>query len=342
VAPAGSSSARTSARLTWAPAAAAAVVLGWGERLLGKLQGAQASLGPAWRTGLVSALLLTAPITLFTDNLRRVDGSQDYEAADFSRLAFARAERDAVIPADWWAIAPMGYLKYVERARPDLTLAPAFSTARPAEMDQFLNREYLGRFAAAYGTERLTHRLPEVRRRFLVVPEGPLNRILLNPPDPATLVRPLDLPASGGPLAEFGGRIGLVRTEMPMIQARLGEVLPVTHFWTNMGGVPTGPYDTVTMLVDEADRLAWSEKVQMGHGLYPMRDLARGQMLIERRLVYLTDMDPGRYRVAVTVRDRAVNRRLLPALLMAGQPARGGGYAVVVGSVEVLPPAPRH
>ena len=140
-----------------------------------------------------------------------------------------------MIRADWWTIAPLGYLKYVEGERQDVTMfaAPSIYDCEEGGMVDFIDHDFLRTYPAVYFVEMLTYRAELLRERCHLVPEGPVSRVFVDRPDPASLLAD-DVPAA--PFARFGDRLSLLSPQLEPGPLRPGRCLEFTLYWTPLPG----------------------------------------------------------------------------------------------------------
>ena len=299
--------------LVWAAliAVGAAVALELAAKATARIPGTNAALTPARGRGLAAALLLALPFTLFTGHLAIVDGSDRFDAELFARAVMRQVEPGALILADWYTVAPLGYLKYVEGVRSDVTLSAAPSNPTEAQFNAAVTPDLVARYPAAYFVEKLTYRARSLRARgFYLVPEGPVSRLLADRPPPETLLARIP----SRPQARFGSQIGLVRADTrasPPGDARLvthdtlgpGEALGFTVYWTPLPGYDRRRYEAIFMLENQASGRVWQEIVLLGHDLYPFEGWRQGQVLREQHYIYLSEPSPpGEYDLLVRLR----------------------------------------
>jgi hypothetical protein len=314
--------------------AGAAQLAGWGiARIGGRTE---------WLAGtLVGLVMLTLPFCQFSDNVRRVDASRDYGAEDYARAVFGRVEPNALILADWWAIAPLGYLKYVEGQRKDVTLVPALALARPEDLERFLKKDFLHKYPAVYACEEITYEVRRVLKRYRVVREGQLLRLIVDPPERAALEVELDK-TGPGPRGKFGSGLELAEARVGPEEAKQGSYVTVDYTWSRTGKL--GEVDTVTRVWNEEGEPAWVDRGRLAHDLYPISEWAPGQGGRERHVVYVgSEWAPGRYEITLQVKGRGRGGKLLAAEGPGGA-ARAGRGGLVVGGFEVIrrprPPLP--
>ncbi len=315
-------------------AVGAAGLIAYAGRLMERISASMLSPKPAWRYGPVVALLLALPAIQFCTNLAKVDGSDDYAPERFARAVFKQAEPNALVLADWWPIAPMGYLKYIEGQRPDLTMFPAPSVFADTDFVDFSHEEFLSKYKVIYFTEMLTYRIDLLRKKYYVIPQGPVYRVYLHRPAPATLLS--QIPAK--PIAQFGDRIGLVRADIgggPLVP---GESLDFTLYWTPLDGFDSSRYEAIFMLVNGRNQRVWQESNVLGHGLYPLEKWRQGEVLTEQHRIYLPDpVATGEYSLLVRVRKHGDSR-----CLDCDKPAAAGNVRdYLIGQIRAeQPPAP--
>ncbi len=325
--------------LVWAAfiAVGTAAVIGAAGRLLQRLPASMLSPRPAWRYGPAVALLMALPAVQFCNNLGKVDGSKDYSSERFARAVFRQVEPDALVLADWWTIAPMGYLKYIEGQRQDLTMFAAPSIYADTGFLDFSQESFLRKYKTIYFVEMLTYRIGLLRTKYFVVPEGPISRVYLDRPAPETMLSAQ--PASV--IARFGDRIGLVGADLGKGPLRPGECLDLTLYWTALEGFDRTKYSAALLLENTQDgrlRRIWQETNILGHDLFPLEKWQPGQVLIEKHRIYLADPEPtGEYNLHLRVRQRGHSK-----YLDCDRPASSGtvrDYSLGVIRVE-QPPSP--
>jgi hypothetical protein len=282
---------------------------------------------------LLAVVLLTIPLFEFAVNLPRVNASEDYAAEDYARAALAQVEPHALIVGDWWAIAPLAYLKYVEGARGDVTLSSAFSFSSAKAFEAAMEADSLRRFPAVYACEMITHRLGEVQRRYRVVQDGPLLRVLVDPPDP----RSLEAECSAAPLASFGSSLKLLKAGLTPARVEEGGCVQVDYVWTTSGRLPG--LDTITRIRDAGGRAIAVETSGILQGLYPLDRWEAGQAVREHHVIYIeSELSPGKYQVTLKVREQSGGKATLPC--HSGDVVRTGEF--VVGRFEVAARSRRH
>jgi hypothetical protein len=239
-------------------------------------------------------------------------------------------EKDSLILADWWAIAPLGYLKYVEGLRPDVTLSPAFSLSSNEAKERHRKRGFLKSFPAVYATERLTYGMNALRQQYLLVPEGPVYRVYAENPDPASVLSDM----GGEPKALFGGRLALIDWEIAPRRIGETEMFSISLYWRSLRPTQQGEqYDVLMSLERDSGPWAWREKTPLAHGMFPMSAWKPGQTLAQRHLAFIEyESEPGEYELCVRVRRRSGNNRLLPVLSPSGEHI---GKKMRLGTVRV-------
>jgi hypothetical protein len=286
-------------------AVGAAGVLSLGAALLDRLPRGAVSRGPALRYGPVTALLLALPFLQFTGHLQEVDGSQDYSSERFARAVFRQVEPDSMVLADWWTIAPLGYLKYIEGERPDVIMFAGPSIYDDDEFADLVQEDFLRGYPAVYFVEKLTYRAEFMEKHWWLVPEGPVSRVVMERPEAGSLLA--DIPAT--PIARFGDEVGLVRVEMEGGELRPGETLGFTLYWTLLPGYRGQPLEAIVLLQEE-ERAAgtgriWQESNLLGHDLYPLDRWRPGEVLREQHFIYMGGaVSPGEYQLVLRVRER--------------------------------------
>ncbi len=290
-------------------AVGAAGIVGAVAEVLRRLPRGGASLTPAVRYGPAAALLLVVPFMQVTSHFAYVDGSEDYGSERFARAVFEQVEPGSMILADWWTIAPLGYLKHIEGERQDVMLFAGPSIQDDEEFAELVQEEFLRRYPAVYFAEMLTYRAEFMEEKWWLVPEGPVSRVVMDRPDPGTLLA--DIPAT--PVARFGEKVGLVRAEVEREKLRPGEPLGVTLYWTPLPGHEGERLETILVLEKEggageeegaaANRI-WQEMGILGHDLYPLAEWEQGEVLEEKHTVYLSgEASRGEYELFVRVRE---------------------------------------
>jgi hypothetical protein len=276
-------------------------IIAWGARALLWLQrGIEKGLTTPRRTALVTALLMYLPVWGFSANFRLVDASQDRGAEDFARNTFAVVERGAVIIGDWWSIAPLGYLKYVEGLRPDVTLSVALSSWDPAGVRRVLRRGFLASYPAAYVAEHQTSRRGAFERRYAHEAVGDLTRIYANG-KPRLRGRADSAP----PAYRFGDALGLVATACRPREVAQGEVLRITHRWRKLGPIPDD-VETLTR-IEGPDGCIWRVRSDLANGGYDPSRWRPGEVAEERHIAFIPgDAPPGDYAITVRARHKFV------------------------------------
>ncbi len=282
-------------------AVGAAGAIGLGAALVDRLPRGAVSRGPALRYGPVAALLLTLPFVQFTGHLGRVDGSDDYSSEQFARAVFGQVEADSMILADWWTIAPLGYLKHIEGERPDVIMFAGPSIAAEEDFVAFATEEFLRGYPAVYFVEMLTQRADLIREKWWLVPEGPVSRVVMDRPDPETLLA--DIPVV--PITSFEDQVAVVGFEREAGELRPGEPMEFTIYWAPLAGYEGQAYKAI-FLLDKEDALPiWLESNLLGHDLYPVERWREGEVLVEKHCIYLWDPVPtGEYELLVRVREQ--------------------------------------
>lgn len=279
----------------------AAGALALGASMLGRLPRAGLFARPGWRTAPAAVLLMLLPFTLFSDHLRWVDGSKEYGPERFARAVFRQVEPGAMILADWWTIAPLGYLKHIERERSDVVMFAGPSIYSDKGFVDFAQEDFLRRYPAVYFVEMLTYRANLVRERWWLVPQGPVARVLMDRPDPKTLLAAI--PPT--PIARFDDHIALVWADIAPGPLRPGQVLDFTLYWTPLPAYPARPYEAIFVLKNRNRDRIWQESNLLGHDLYPLDQWRPGQVLREDHRIYLPDpVPPGEYDLLVRLRER--------------------------------------
>ena len=329
--------------LVWAAfiAVGAAGILGFAGWLMSRIPASVVSPKPAWRYGPAAALLMALPAVLLFEYLPRVDGRQDYGSERFARAVFKQAEPNALVLADWWTIAPMGYLKYIEGQRDDLIMFAAPSIYADTDFLDFSQESFLRNYRVIYFVEMLTYRIDLLRKKYFLVPEGPVYRVYLDRPDPKTLLA--DVAAE--PIARFGDRIGLVRAGLGKGPLRPGECVDFTLYWAPLPGFNRKVH-TATLLLQrtkdgQVERI-WQESNIIGHDLFPLDKWVPGQVLTEKHRIYLPEPVPSdTYELYVRVRERGESHYLD----CDKHPAGGSARDCLIGRVRVeqaSPPSPER
>jgi len=329
--------------LVWAAfiAVGAAGILGFAGWLMSRIPASVVSPKPGWRYGPAAALLMALPAVLLFEYLPRVDGRQDYGSERFARAVFKQAEPNALVLADWWTIAPMGYLKYIEGQRDDLIMFAAPSIYADTDFLDFSQESFLRNYRVIYFVEMLTYRIDLLRKKYFLVPDGPVYRVYLDRPDPKTLLA--DVAAE--PIARFGDRIGLVRAGPGKGPLRPGECVDFTLYWAPLPGFNRKVH-TATLLLQrtkdgQVERI-WQESNIIGHDLFPLDKWLLGQVLTEKHRIYLPEPVPsGEYELYARVRERGQSRYLD----CDKHPAGGNARDCLIGRVRVEqapPPSPER
>ncbi len=310
-----------------------AAVLSIAGQLMARLQHGLVSPTPAWRYGPALVLLMLLPFSQYTRNFAWVDGSDDYGSERFARAVAQQLEPGSLLLADWWTIAPIGYLKYVEGIRTDLVMFAAPSLYSEYGFIDFAQEDFLRKYPAAYFVEMLTYRIQLLRERTYLVPQGPVYRIFLDRPAPETLLA--DLPPS--PAVRFGDYVACVDAEVAEGPLRPGEGFDFTVYWTPLDGYQAKPYEAIFVLENEAGDRIWQESNLLGHDLYPLDELQMGLVLGEEHRIYLLDpVPPGEYHLFVRVRERGRSQ-----CLTCDQPHPGRNPRdYLLGRLTVGEPAP--
>jgi len=255
---------------------------------------------PAWRYGPAAALLMVLPVMQFTGNLGRVDGSDDYGSERFARAVASMAEPGSLILADWWTIAPIGYLKYIEGMRTDLVMFAAPSLYSEDGFVDFAQEDFIRRYPATYFVEMLTYRMHLLRDRAYVVPQGPVYRVFVDRPRREEMLA--EIPAR--PMVRFGDQVGLVKAEMSRGAIRPGEPFAFELYWTPLEAYNGKSHQAILVLENEEGGRIWQESNLLGHDLYPLDEWAEGEVLTEAHRIYLPDpVEPGEYNLYVRVRE---------------------------------------
>ncbi len=262
---------------------------------------------PTFQRGPAAALLLMVPFTLFAGRLPTVDRSGDWSPELFARAVFRQVEPGALIMADWWKIAPLGYLKHIEGERPDVTLSAAPSLHCEQAFLEVARADRLRRYPAVYFAEALTYRADLIRARFPVAPAGPLWRVYVKRP-PADEVLAAREPL---PRARFADRVGLVDVELEGIELRPGACLDFTVYWTPLEGYNGRPHTAIYLLEGRDGERVWQVSTTLGHGLYPADRWRPGEVVREPHRIYLPDAVPaGEYDLKVRVREQGCSAAL--------------------------------
>ncbi len=304
--------------------------VGWGQRLLEKVQGREENLGPRGRRLLVGSVALLLPFWLATGHWKKVDVSEDRGPEEFARAALGMVDKDALILGDWWAIAPLGYLKHIEGVRPDVMLCPAFSLSSKKAIERHQGRKFLAQFPAVYATEMLTYGMNELRKRYILIPQGPLERVFINGPEPALAASD----RQGEPQFLFGDDLALIGWEVQPESVQTPGMLAVNLYWRSLQPRQTGEqYDVMVALGRDGRDWIWREKTPLAHGLFPMEDWRPGRTLVEKHRAFLTsEIETGKYRLSVSLRHRSGDNRLMPVSDAAEQQR---GKAAYLGEVTI-------
>lgn len=320
--------------LVWAAfiAVGAAWVIALAGRQLERITSSLVSPSPVWRYGPVVAILMAlVPVQFFT-HLRQADGSTDYTPEWFARATFRQVEPNALILADWWAIAPLGYLKHIEGQRDDVVMYAAPSLHSEGAFLDFSRRNFLEGFEAIYFVELLTYKAGLLREKYWLVPEGPVARLYLDRPDPATLLA--DLPAI--PTVRFDDKVGLVKVKIANKTLRPGECVDFTVYWTPLPGYDHRRYQAIYTLTKGREQI-WQESAVLGYDLYPAGQWQQGQALMEKHRIYLEAPEAtGEYELRMRVRPRGESKRLVHDRA----PVAGDNRELRLGSVTVGAPLP--
>ena len=280
----------------------AASALALGEKAIERAQRGRGALTRGWRVALIAALLLALPFSLFSAHLPEVDGRDEYGSERFARAVFGQVEQGAMILADWWTIAPLGYLKYVEGERMDVTLFPGPSIYTDDGFIDFSEEEFLRRYPAVYFVEMLTYRAELLRERSYLVPEGPVSRVFVDRPEPGTL---LANDEGAAPFARFGDTLSLLPPEIEPGALRPGNCLEFVLYWTPLPDYQGERLEVIAVLENEEGGRIWQESNIVGHDLYPLTRWQAGEVLTERHSIYLPEpVTIGEYELKVRVRDR--------------------------------------
>ena len=255
---------------------------------------------PVWRYGPAAAMLMMLPFMQFTNNLRRVDGSEDYGSERFARAVASMAEPGSLILADWWAIAPIGYLKYIEGERRDLIMFAAPSIYAEEGFLDFAKQDFLRSYPAIYFVEMLTYRMHLLREKAYLVPQGPVYRVYVDRPPREDMLA--DIPAT--PTVRFGDQVGLVKIERASGAIRPGEPFAFELYWTPLEGYNGKNHEAIFVLENEEGGRIWQESNLLGHDLYPLDEWEQGEVVKEEHRIYLPDpVEPGEYNLYVRVRE---------------------------------------
>lgn len=295
--------------LVWAAfiAVGAADVMRLAGALLSRTVRTLQAASPARRCAPAAILLMALPMVQFATHLPIVDGSRDYGSERFARAVFSNVEPGSLVLADWWTIAPLGYLKYIEGERQDVVMFAAPSIHCEEGFVNFAQEDFLRRYPAVYFVEMLTYRANLLRERAYMVPEGPIFRVLLDRPDPESLLA--DIPAK--PITRFGGRIGLVGAEVAAGSLRPGQCLDFTLYWTPLSGFNGKDHQAILVLESADHDRIWQESNVLGYDLYRLDQWKSGEVLTEKHRIYLPDPVPtGEYDLLVRVRERGTAKCL--------------------------------
>lgn len=302
--------------------------------VIASIQRTEDSIGARSRLALAGALLLALPFWIATDHWSMIDASDDRSAEQFARATLDHVEKNAVVLGDWWTTAPLGYLKYIEGVRPDVTLLPVFSYSDKKALSDQTQPGFLGSFSAVYGAEMLTYCMKDLRKRYIVVPEGPVSRIFTDGPEPdrvRTAYR-------GQPQFTFDGKLALVGWQKTDSSIRPGVLAPITLYWQPVAQAPAGVQYQVLLSFEREEEsggvtCAWRDRNPVAHGMLPPTQWVHGQTLTEPHTAFITseDFQPGQYHMTVRIRETRNRRsRILPVVNAAGMPV---GRTAVLGSV---------
>ncbi len=250
----------------------------------------------------ITLALLALPMLLYARHLAHADRHDDARAEQFSRFVMQHTAAHSVLLGDWWVIAPVGYLKYVEGMRPDLSLDPAAARVSDDEIRAYATPEFLDRFPAVYFAETISDKLGLFRETAYPVPEGPVWRVLpRRPPASEVLVE-----GPAAPVARFGDQVGLVKAEVAPGPLRANRLSRLTLSWTPLPHYAHAPLEVTLMLrAEDTGEVIWREAVPLGHDLYPRERWQPGQVLREPHAIYLLDPPaPATYRLLLRVRPR--------------------------------------
>ncbi len=276
-------------------------------RGMSRLQRGLVSAAPAWRYGPAVVLLMTLPFMQFTNNLHRVDGSQDFSSERFARAVAAQVEPNSLILADWWTIAPIGYLKYIEGVRTDLVMFAAPSIYAETGFLDFAQTDFLRSYPAVYFVEMLTYRMHLLREKAYLVPQGPVYRVFVDRPAPEEVLA--DIPAR--PVVRFGDQVELVTPQMSSADIRPGEPSAFVLHWTPLERYNSKNHEAILVLENEEGDRIWQESNLLGHGLYPLDEWKQGEVLKEEHRIYLPEpVPPGEYDLFVRVREHGRSKCL--------------------------------
>lgn len=261
---------------------------------------AREALSPARRYGPATVLLLAAPALGFAANLGIVDRSGDRDPEEFAHAVLQQMPHDAAILGDWWMVAPVVYLRHVERERTDLDVFPAASIPSDRKFLDYATPEFFQRYPAVYFVEEVTHREELLRKAgCYLVPEGPVKRVYLRRPEAREVLA--DVPAR--PLARFGEEVGLAKVDVQTGSVQPWRSFDVTLYWTPLDGYRGEPREVLLMLRREESPGIWFESEPLGHDLYALDTLRPGQVLRERHRICLrTEEPPGEYDLLVRLR----------------------------------------
>jgi hypothetical protein len=293
------------------------VALGFLQRLKPSLLGA-AAIG----------FLAFCPVWPLAYHFQSVDGSKDTEAADFARAAVQIAEPGSIIIGDWYSIAPIGYLRYVEGQRADLTLSVAFSSFSAQAMNRTLDRRYLERFPAVYGLSPQTGWVFRLRKRYATEAVGPLIRAHVNGLQPRFHPAASDHsgPAPNLAGARFPG-VTLRLVEFPTAVAG-GDLLKIAHTWEKTGSPPTGTLEALFVLQSKSKDVVERARCLLVEGV-PANEWPSGQTWTGAAYMLVpADVAPGAYQLSLRVRP------------VGGAPSSGCPGWIPLGRIRILPPSP--
>jgi hypothetical protein len=299
---------------------------------LGRIPATALSPHPAWRYTPIMAVLCIIPVMQFSNTLRHVDGSRDYSPEWFARAVFQQVKPKALILADWYTIAPLGYLKHNEGLRPDVVMYPAPSIHSEGEFLDFSRRSFFEGFEYIYFVETLTYKAGLLREKYWLVPEGPISRLYLDRPDPETILAPI--PAT--PRVRYEDTVGLVKVGVEDAELRPGVSVDFTVYWTPLADYDKRQYQAIYALTKDGDQI-WQESALLGYDLYPAEHWKQGDVVTEKHSIYLAEEQPtGEYELTLRVRPRGESERLRHDAAKPGQDDR----IMTLGTISVAKPQP--
>jgi len=294
------------------------------ERAIEKLQGRPDSVGPRFRRVLAGSLALLVPFLLLTGHWRKVDASAERAPEEFAHAVMGLVEKDALVIGDWWVIAPLGYVKYIDGLRPDVKLSPAFSLASQEKYQREIRRDSLKQFPAVYAAEMISNCITDLRSKYILLPQGPVFRVMVNATDSSLVLSSYQ----GTPRYLFGDKLALIGWEIGSKTIQSGKPVNLTLYWhSRQPSQADEDYDVFVFLVPrvtqpgEAKLWPWIDKNPLAYKLLPLKDWKQGQTLAEKHYIFVTTdaADPGEYDLRVKVRSGGKPAQFLPVTTPSGQ-----------------------